>query len=124
LNLLAVPAFLDGVIDYFMEAVSPDCNLESWLAPVSMQPVFKIRDIPPDIENIIVTIARLTHSKFVDDQGMAMLIRSALEKHHGYACKWHVIVGRKFGLQVDSDRGNFLFMYIGHLGFVVFRTFG
>lgn len=115
---------MDGVITYFMDTVSPDCNLESWLTPVNITPVFKIKDVPPEIENTVVTIARVTHSKFIDDQGIALQIRSALEKHHGYACRWHVIVGRKFGLQVNADKGNFLFMYIGHLGYVVFRTFG
>ncbi|XP_055328637.1 uncharacterized protein LOC129581532 [Paramacrobiotus metropolitanus] len=118
------PTALEGVINYFTETVSPDCNLESWLSPTTIVPVFRVKDVPPEIENTVVTIAKVTHSKFIDDQGIAMLLRSALEKFDSYACKWHVIVGRRFGLQINADKGCFLFMYIGHLGYVVFRTFG
>ncbi|ODQ67503.1 dynein light chain 1, cytoplasmic-like protein, partial [Nadsonia fulvescens var. elongata DSM 6958] len=54
------------------------------------------------------------------EKDIAAYIKKQMDSNYGIP--WHVIVGRSFGSFVSHESQHFIYFYIGHVAFLIFKT--
>ncbi|KAM0786433.1 hypothetical protein ACM66B_001897 [Microbotryomycetes sp. NB124-2] len=82
--------------------------------------IVKAADMPEDMQQKAISIAKeaLLHNKIEKD--IASHIKREADKL--WEPTWHVVVGRSFGSYVTHTSGNFIYMYINQLAFLIFKA--
>lgn len=84
--------------------------------------VIKISAVPSDIEQDCVDCAAhaLFDKQIKEQTAIAQFMKRELDRKYGST--WHCIVGRQFGSYVSHDDKNYLYFFIGDVGFLVWAT--
>jgi dynein light chain LC8-type len=84
--------------------------------------VVKVSAMAADQEQDCVDCAAEALNRFKEQRAIAQWMKKELDSKYGAV--WHVIVGHSFGSYVSHDNMNFVYFFIGDVGFLVWRTKG
>lgn len=82
--------------------------------------VVKNVDMEPDMQQAIVEIAGDALVKFAVEKDMAAHIKRTVDERFGPT--WHVVVGKSFGSFVTHETKHFVYFYLGHIAFLIWRA--
>jgi dynein light chain LC8-type len=54
------------------------------------------------------------------EKDIAAFMKKEFDKKYGTT--WHCVVGRNFGSYVTHESGNFIYMYISNVAFLLFKA--
>ncbi|KAK4055887.1 Dynein light chain [Microbotryomycetes sp. JL221] len=89
-------------------------------AAVSAEAIVKAADMPEDMQQKAIEIAKEALELNKIEKDIASHIKRAADKL--WEPTWHVVVGRSFGSYVTHTSGNFIYMYINQLAFLIFKA--
>ncbi|ORY65626.1 dynein light chain type 1-domain-containing protein [Leucosporidium creatinivorum] len=84
------------------------------------QAIVKSADMPEEMQAGAIEIAIEAQDKHEIEKDIAAQIKKEADKRWGPT--WHVVVGKSFGSYVTHTSGNFIYMYINQLAFLVFKA--
>lgn len=73
-----------------------------------------------DLEADAIKKAKEALRNHQTEKEMASYIKKEFDRHHGNP--WHVFVGRNFGSFVTHETDNYIYFYIGQMGFLLFKS--
>ncbi|KAI9889702.1 MAG: Dynein light chain [Vezdaea aestivalis] len=87
-----------------------------------MKPQVKSADMSEDLQQEVMQVAvdALVEHKLEIEKEIAEYVKKEMDKRKG-AC-WHCVVGRNFGSFVTHESKHFIYFYLGHLAFLLFKT--
>eukprot|EP00276_Gloeochaete_wittrockiana_P010981 CAMPEP_0184655668 /NCGR_PEP_ID=MMETSP0308-20130426/14315_1 /TAXON_ID=38269 /ORGANISM="Gloeochaete witrockiana, Strain SAG 46.84" /LENGTH=89 /DNA_ID=CAMNT_0027092321 /DNA_START=60 /DNA_END=329 /DNA_ORIENTATION=- len=82
--------------------------------------VIKNADMSEDMQQDAIDTANQALEKYNVEKDIAAYIKKAFDQK--YNPTWHCIVGRNFGSYVTHETKNFLYMYIGQVAILLFKS--
>ncbi|KAI6317945.1 hypothetical protein MCOR08_004780 [Pyricularia oryzae] len=73
-----------------------------------------------DLAMEIIDVAQEAMSRLTIEKDIAEHVKKTFDERKGPT--WHCIVGRNFGSFVTHESKHFLYFYLGHCAFLVFKT--
>ncbi|EHA54306.1 hypothetical protein MCOR27_011175 [Pyricularia oryzae] len=80
----------------------------------------KAADMNDDLAMEIIDVAQEAMSRLTIEKDIAEHVKKTFDERKGPT--WHCIVGRNFGSFVTHESKHFLYFYLGHCAFLVFKT--
>lgn len=82
--------------------------------------VIKNVDMKEEIQQDVVDCVAQAMEKFTVEKDIAATVKKEMDKK--YPGSWHVIVGRNFGSYVTHETGYFMYLYMGQLAILCFKS--
>ncbi|CAJ0584391.1 unnamed protein product, partial [Mesorhabditis spiculigera] len=86
--------------------------------------VMKNADMPQEMQDDAIELAQQAIDKFRLEknaiQEMAAFIKAEFDKRHYPS--WQVVVGSNFGSYVTHETNRFIYFYIAHIAFMLYKT--
>ena len=82
--------------------------------------VIKNADMKEDMQQEVVDCIAQAMEKFTVEKDIAATVKKDLDKK--YPGSWHVIVGRNFGSYVTHETSHFIYLYMGQLAILCFKS--
>ncbi|AIN98892.1 Dynein light chain 1, cytoplasmic, putative [Leishmania panamensis] len=80
----------------------------------------KLADISPEMQADAVEISTKAIKEHHLEKDMAAHIKREFDKR--YFPTWHCIVGRHFGADVEHEAKNFIYLHVGQLSVLLWKT--
>lgn len=87
--------------------------------PDPYAPLIKSTDMSQDMQQEVIAVARAGYERSTNFADLAAYIKKEFENKYGPA--WHCVVGQGFGSFVTHERSNFIYLYMGKDGVLLFR---
>nr|7K58_H Chain H, Dynein light chain [Tetrahymena thermophila]7K5B_H Chain H, Dynein light chain [Tetrahymena thermophila] len=85
-----------------------------------VQPVIKNSDMSVEMQKEVEEVAKKAIDYCNTDKEIATFIKDDFRsRYHG---TWHCIVGRNFGSFVTFERSYYIYLYVGQLAILLFKT--
>ncbi|KAG5477150.1 hypothetical protein GH5_04232 [Leishmania sp. Ghana 2012 LV757] len=84
------------------------------------KPDIKVADISPEMQADALDIASKAIKGHQLEKDMAAHIKREFDKRHFPT--WHCIVGRNFGADVEHETKNFIYLYVGQMSVLLWKT--
>ncbi|CAH8449838.1 unnamed protein product [Schistosoma turkestanicum] len=82
--------------------------------------VIKNADMSEDMQSDLVSICSEALEKYSIEKDIAAFIKKECDKK--YNPTWHCIVGRNFGSYVTHETKHFIYLYIGQVAILAFKS--
>lgn len=82
--------------------------------------VIKNADMKEDIQQDVVDCVVQAMDKFNIEKDIAAYVKKEMDKR--YLGTWHCVVGRNFGSYVTHETGNFIYLYLGQVAVLLFKS--
>jgi len=84
------------------------------------QATVKIVDMPKEMEAFAISTAHDAMEKFNNEKDMASHVKKEFDRK--FTPTWHCFVGRVFGSYVTHETSNYIYFYLGQIGFLIFKS--
>ncbi|XP_014259307.1 dynein light chain 1, cytoplasmic-like [Cimex lectularius] len=88
---------------------------------IKRQPVVKYTDMPDKMKKEVLAISHKAMAKYYNEVDIAVYIKEQLDQKFRGGL-WQVIVGRDMNVSCNYETGKYIYFYLGHLGFIVYRS--
>lgn len=78
--------------------------------------------MPIPLQNEALEIAQKAMARYYIGADMAKFIRDYFMEKDAGGGEWHVAVGRCYGAAVTHEAGTYIYFYISHYGFLIFKS--
>jgi len=82
--------------------------------------VVKAVDMSDALQEAAKEIALKAFEEYKVEKEIAQYIKKEFDRQYG--ATWHVIVGKNFGSFVTHETGNFIYLYIGSIAVLLFKS--
>ncbi|XP_017151114.1 dynein light chain 1, cytoplasmic [Drosophila miranda] len=82
--------------------------------------VIKNADMSEEMQQDAVNVSTAALEKYNIEQEIAAYIKREFDKK--YSPTWHVVVGRNFGSYVTHETRHFIFVYLGQVAVLLFKS--
>lgn len=87
----------------------------------SKEVVIKIFDMSLEMQQDAIKTATLALESCKLEKDIAAYIKTAFDKRYK-TTNWNCVVGRQFGSYVTHETGHFIYFYLDHVAFLLFKT--